>query len=86
MGGEIDIFEGVNGASTANQMTLHTSSGCTAGATKMLGVLAATSDCQSPGAANLGCGIRDPSQTSYGPGNVGGSVFATEWTKNGQVL
>ncbi|KAJ5498641.1 Concanavalin A-like lectin/glucanases superfamily [Penicillium expansum] len=81
--GEIDIIEGVN-EQTQNQMALHTSDGCTVNNTGFTGTLD-TANCyvQAPGqSANSGCSIRSDSTQSYGTGfnNVGGGVYATEWT------
>ncbi|KAF7134188.1 hypothetical protein CNMCM5793_005867 [Aspergillus hiratsukae] len=84
--GELDIIEGVNTQST-NQMTLHTTDGCTIANTGFTGTLL-TSNCYSyaPGQAeNAGCGIADPSSQTYGSGfnSAGGGVYATEWTSDG---
>lgn len=81
--GEIDIIEGVN-EQTQNQMALHTSNGCTINNTGFTGTLE-TANCyvQAPGqSANSGCTIQSDSTQSYGTGfnNVGGGVYATEWT------
>ncbi|KAI4160379.1 MAG: hypothetical protein LQ342_005790 [Letrouitia transgressa] len=67
--GEIDIIEGVNSASS-NQMTMHTSAGCSL----------ANSDCQ----GNLGCSVKTNLQKTYGTdfNSNGGGVYATEWTSN----
>lgn len=81
--GEIDIIEGVNDQ-VSNQMTLHTSSGCTIANTGFSGTLETTNcDIKAPGqSANSGCVIGDPSTQSYGSGfnAAGGGVYATEWT------
>ncbi|KAL8952035.1 MAG: hypothetical protein Q9222_002022 [Ikaeria aurantiellina] len=65
--GEIDIIEGVN-AGSENQMTMHTSSGCTL----------AGSNCQ----GNTGCPIKPAGANNYGTGfnNANGGVYAMEWT------
>ncbi|CAI7595483.1 unnamed protein product [Penicillium glandicola] len=81
--GEIDIIEGVNEQSQ-NQMALHTSDGCTVNNTGFTGTLA-TSNCYveaSGQSENSGCSIQSDSTQSYGTGfnNVGGGVYATEWT------
>jgi hypothetical protein len=81
--GEIDIIEGVNDQSQ-NQMTLHTSDGCSIQNTGFSGTLD-TSNCyvdasgQSP---NSGCAIMNSNTQSYGSGfnSAGGGVYATEWT------
>ena len=81
--GEIDIIEGVNDQSQ-NQMTLHTSDGCSLQNTGFSGNLD-TSNCyvdasgQSP---NSGCAIMNGNTQSFGSGfnDAGGGVYATEWT------
>ncbi|RAL00521.1 glycoside hydrolase family 16 protein [Aspergillus ibericus CBS 121593] len=83
--GEIDIIEGVN-QQTTNDMTLHTSDGCTINNSGFTGTLT-TDNCYVDAAgqsSNAGCGITDPSTESYGTGfNAnGGGVFATEWTSS----
>ncbi|KAF7308421.1 GH16 domain-containing protein [Mycena chlorophos] len=68
--GEIDIIEGV-GDSTTNQMTLHTSSGCSLDTnTKILaaftGEHTSSTTCASSGSDNNGCGITDSGSNAYG--------------------
>ncbi|KAI4234342.1 MAG: hypothetical protein L6R40_006763 [Gallowayella cf. fulva] len=65
--GEIDILEGVN-TGTQNQMTMHTSAGCTL----------ANANCE----GGLGCAIKPAGINNYGTNlnNAGGGVYATEWT------
>jgi hypothetical protein len=83
MGGEIDVVEGVNNQAT-NQMTLHTSDGCTldnqissnSGNSSLPGniaVVAATGNvlstqCASSDTSNNGCAFDDPNSTSHGKG------------------
>jgi hypothetical protein len=64
--GEIDIYEGVH-LSTSNQITLHTSPGCTptVGAGGETGRRLPGGDCGAGGGFN-GCGIASTSPTSYG--------------------
>ncbi|KAJ7224154.1 glycoside hydrolase family 16 protein [Mycena pura] len=65
--GEIDIIEGV-GDSTTNQMTLHTSAGCTLDtnhADEFTGKVS-TTNCESANGNNDGCGITDFSPQAYG--------------------
>ncbi|KAJ5996062.1 hypothetical protein N7522_007722 [Penicillium canescens] len=81
--GEIDIIEGVNGQSS-NQMTLHTSSGCSISNSGFTGTLE-TDDCYvdaSGQTANAGCAIDNGNTQSFGSGfnDAGGGVYATEWT------
>ncbi|KAF8553594.1 glycoside hydrolase family 16 protein [Imleria badia] len=85
--GEIDIVEGVNNQAH-NQMTLHsgTSNACTltqsAGTT--LGMFTGdvlSTNCYSSSSNDAGCGISDPSSTSFGYGfnNAEGGVYALLW-------
>lgn len=78
--GEIDVVEAVNQATTGNQMTLHTSAGCTMKnvARRETGkVLSA--DCLNSTDDNAGCGVRG-SPATYGAAlNAnGGGVYAME--------
>jgi hypothetical protein len=84
--GEIDIIEGVN-TQSINQMTLHSTDGCTIANGGFTGTLL-TSNCYdyAPGqGTNAGCGIAATSSLTYGTGfnNAGGGVYATEWTSAG---
>jgi hypothetical protein len=66
--GEIDIIEGV-GDSTTNQMTLHTSSGCTLDTSDLstfTGSHTSSTQCASSDSDNNGCGITDSSTAAYG--------------------
>ncbi|KAJ5803564.1 uncharacterized protein N7503_006014 [Penicillium pulvis] len=83
--GEIDIIEGVN-QDTTNQMTLHTSDGCSISNSGFTGTLD-TDNCYveaSDQSANSGCAIVNTDDSSYGDGfnNAGGGVYATEWTSD----
>ncbi|OJZ92578.1 glycoside hydrolase family 16 protein, partial [Aspergillus luchuensis CBS 106.47] len=84
--GEIDIIEGVNQQS-GNDMTLHTSDGCSVSSSADFTGSMTTDNCYVSAAGqsnNAGCGITDPDGTSYGTAfnaNNGG-VFATEWTSD----
>ncbi|RMD40063.1 hypothetical protein DV735_g5059, partial [Chaetothyriales sp. CBS 134920] len=86
--GEIDIIEGVN-SQVANQMALHTSSGCTlTNTTKAFTGQIKTSNCYvaaADQATNSGCGIGTSAVSSYGDGfnAVDGGVYATEITSDG---
>ncbi|KAJ7782005.1 glycoside hydrolase family 16 protein [Mycena maculata] len=80
-GGEIDILEGV-GDSTTNQMTLHTSSGCTFDTNDLSafsGAHTSTTNCLSGATSNNGCGVTDSSANVYGHNfnMVAGGVYAT---------
>jgi hypothetical protein len=81
-GGEIDIIEGVNLQST-NQMTLHTSPGCTVsvGSGGQSGHSTGDPNCGDGGGYN-GCPVVSNTGTSYGTpfDNTGGGVYATQWT------
>ncbi|GAA94340.1 glycoside hydrolase family 16 protein [Mixia osmundae IAM 14324] len=77
--GEIDIVEGVN-LNTVNQMTIHTSDGCTLQTPmKATGNIVAVTDCNALENDNTGCGVQDTRTSSYGApfAQAGGGVFAT---------
>ncbi|EGG12275.1 family 16 glycoside hydrolase [Melampsora larici-populina 98AG31] len=84
--GEIDIVEGVN-MLDKNQMTLHTSAGCSI--MKTMGANATgqvyDTNCDVTANQNAGCGVGDSNSESYGEGfnNAGGGVFAMEWKSSG---
>jgi hypothetical protein len=83
-GGEIDIIEGVNLQPT-NQMTLHTSPGCTVnvGSGGQTGSSTGSAGCGDGGGYN-GCAVVSNVGTSYGTpfDNTGGGVYATVWTSS----
>ncbi|ORY92650.1 concanavalin A-like lectin/glucanase domain-containing protein [Leucosporidium creatinivorum] len=81
--GEIDILEGVNDG-TLNQMTLHTTSGCTLATPMSANGTISTTDCDSSG-DNLGCAVIDTSTEFSGKGlnDAGGAVFATLFDESG---
>ncbi|KZT54380.1 glycoside hydrolase family 16 protein [Calocera cornea HHB12733] len=84
VGGEIDIYEGVN-LGTHNQVTFHTEPNCTyTRGVNQTGTIIGT-DCDAFVNSNSGCGITDPSQTSYGAAlnGLGGGVFAMKWDDDG---
>jgi hypothetical protein len=83
-GGEIDIFEGINVQDNPNQSTLHSGPSCS-GFGDQTGTALQKSCDSSNSNGNYGCGVRDPSINSYGPGNAaeGGSIFAMSWTDSG---
>jgi len=87
-GGEIDVLEGVNLATT-NQYTLHTSSGCTidppSGGVQLFTAQILGTQCESASGANAGCAFKDSDPRSYGEGfnNAGGGVFAHTWDESG---
>jgi len=83
-GGEVDIIEGVN-LNQNNQMTLHTSSGCSmSGASISQSGTSLQTNCDASVNSNSGCGVLDSRTSSYGSGfNAnGGGVFVAEWTPN----
>lgn len=78
-------MEGVNNY-TDNQATIHTGVGCsiaTSNATLLdiTGTVVGGTDCSAEQSDNAGCGMRSPSNTSFGSGfnSVGGGVYASEW-------
>lgn len=82
--GEIDIIEGVNNY-TDNQATIHTGVGCSISSSNstMLGItgtIVGGTDCSAAQSNNEGCGVRSPSNTSFGSGfnSVDGGVYASE--------
>ncbi|KAB8303180.1 hypothetical protein EYC80_004627 [Monilinia laxa] len=78
--GEIDVMEAVNVvSSTKNQMTLHTSSGCSMDVKRKETGRAIQSSCVNSTNANAGCGVHGHSD-SYGAGfnSAGGGVMAME--------
>ena len=91
-GGEIDILESVN-AFTENQVSLHTSDGCTMPswtAESMSGQFTTGNfdslNCASYATSNQGCGIRAVNQdttTGAGFNSVNGGVYALKWDKTG---
>ena len=80
--GEIDILEGVNSASH-NQMTLHTSDGCSIAKGDFYGKIE-SADC-GPSQENTGCAITSQGANSFGTdfNKADGGVYATEWTSQG---
>lgn len=83
-GGEIDIIEGVN-TQNHNAMTLHTADGCSIYDNGNFTGSLYSDDCYVNAADqtnNLGCQISTSQYNTYGDGfnNVGGGVYAMEWT------
>lgn len=82
--GEIDILEGVNNQGT-NQMTLHTTSGCTIKNNGLFSGSISTSNCDVNAQGqytNAGCSIAATNENTYGSGlnAIGGGVYAMSWT------
>jgi hypothetical protein len=81
--GEIDILEGVS-TQTENKISLHTGPGCRItndGTTQ--GTTLESENCDSAG-ASAGCGQNTSDNQNYGDGfnDIGGGVYATEWTSD----
>lgn len=83
-GGEIDVLENVNLA-PANQMTLHTTPGCTQpqGVTQL--GQTTTADCSLGANSSEGCTVVEKQANSFGDGfnNAGGGVWATQFDESG---
>jgi hypothetical protein len=79
--GEIDIIEGIN-MMTNNQMSIHTTPGCTqSGSEYQLGTSGTTTDCSQAS----GCTVTENSPNSYGSSfaAAGGGVWATQFDVSG---
>jgi len=79
LNGEIDVAEAVNNATTGNQVTLHTTKGCSMKVKREeTGSISAT-DCYNGTDSNAGCGVKGPADT-FGPlmNSNGGGVYAME--------
>ncbi|RDW91925.1 hypothetical protein BP5796_01319 [Coleophoma crateriformis] len=82
--GEIDIIEGVN-SQTENLMSLHTNDTCTiAGDMRYQSGVTQANDCDYNTGGSTGCGTLSQEADTYGAGfnQVGGGVFATQWTSD----
>ncbi|KAI8623821.1 glycoside hydrolase family 16 protein [Xylariaceae sp. FL1651] len=83
--GEIDVMEAVNQATDGNQMTLHTTKGCTMGGIKreMTGS-SLMGNCFNGTNDNAGCGVHG-SSNSYGAAynDANGGIMAMEWRDEG---
>lgn len=77
--GEIDVMEAVNNATTGNQMTLHTTNGCSMKAKREETGTQLTTNCYNGTDGNAGCGVQGP-VASYGEAfnDNGGGVYAME--------
>ncbi|KAF7298826.1 putative glycosidase C21B10.07 [Mycena indigotica] len=82
-GGEVDILEGVNDQGP-NQITLHTSPGCTMPASRDQTGTSLQLDCDTNVNNNVGCGVNAVVPTSYGPtfNANGGGWYAVERTNS----
>ncbi|CCA69113.1 related to endo-1,3(4)-beta-glucanase [Serendipita indica DSM 11827] len=83
-GGEIDIFEAVN-LMTANQMALHTESGCAQADGVTQTGITQVKNCDNNGSNGAGCTVLDANTNSYGEpfAAAGGGVWVTEFAKTG---
>ncbi|KAJ7630492.1 glycoside hydrolase family 16 protein [Roridomyces roridus] len=89
-GGEIDIVEGVNDY-TNNQATIHTDPGCAlttdnpAALNATASAVTGGTDCAAATSGNQGCGMRDPSDVSFGAAfnSNGGGVYVMQWISSG---
>ena len=81
---EIDILEAVNRA-TNNQMTLHTSPGCTQPAGVVQSGMTSGSNCSAGTNSSDGCTVIEEQPNSYGAGfnDAGGGVWATQFDVSG---
>lgn len=77
--GEIDIMEAVNNATTGNQMTLHTTKGCTMDAKRKETGTVLETNCYNGTDDNAGCGVKGADST-YGSAfnTAGGGIMAME--------
>ncbi|TDZ12860.1 putative glycosidase [Colletotrichum spinosum] len=82
--GEIDIMEAVNQGTDGNQMTLHTTSGCTMDVKRKQTGSVLQTDCKNGTNDNAGCGVEAKS-SSYGEvfNKAGGGYMAMEWRDEG---
>jgi hypothetical protein len=82
--GEIDIMESVNQGTSGNQMTLHTSSGCSMGVKRKETATQVKTNCDADKDDNAGCGVK-AGDSSFGQqlNNAGGSIMALEWRSAG---
>ncbi|KAI0194645.1 concanavalin A-like lectin/glucanase domain-containing protein [Astrocystis sublimbata] len=83
--GEIDVMEAVNQATDGNQMTLHTTSGCSVSSVKRkMSGASLHGNCHNATNENAGCGVGGPPDT-FGAdyNNLQGGVVALEWRPQG---
>ena len=81
--GEIDVVEAVNQATSGNQMTLHTTEGCSMNVKRKETGKVLSTDCLNSTDDNAGCGVQG-AQDTYGPAlNAnGGGVSSTQSCKS----
>jgi hypothetical protein len=77
--GEIDVMEATNTANTGNQMTLHTTNGCSMSVKRKETGSSLTTNCYNGTDSNSGCGVKG-SEATFGEefNSNGGGVYATE--------
>ncbi|KAL7790879.1 family 16 glycoside hydrolase [Trichoderma ceciliae] len=82
--GEIDVMEATNQADDGNQMTLHTSSGCSMDVKRKQTDKALQDNCDSSKNGNAGCGVQGADGTfGMAYNNNGGGIMAMEWRDAG---
>lgn len=83
--GEIDVMEGVNTNNIGNQVTLHTTTGCSMSDVKRKQTGQSTNgNCYNGTDDNAGCGVRGPKNTIGAEFNAnGGGILALEWRNAG---
>ncbi|KAI1466289.1 glycoside hydrolase family 16 protein [Daldinia caldariorum] len=82
--GEIDVMEAANQATDGNQMTLHTTDGCTMDVKRIMSDSSLSNDCYNATDNNAGCGVRGSAAT-YGSAynDAQGGIIAMEWRNEG---
>lgn len=82
--GEIDVMESVNQGTNGNQMTLHTTAGCSMGVKREETATVLTKNCDAYDSDNAGCGV-DGKSDSFGAAlnSAGGAIVALEWRNAG---
>ena len=86
MHGEIDVVEAVNTATTGNQMTLHTTNGCTMDGKRKETGKVLTKNCYNGTDDNAGCGVQGAEDTFGEALNANGGGVCTHGDPNGQQL
>ncbi|ROV90091.1 hypothetical protein VMCG_09758 [Cytospora schulzeri] len=82
--GEIDVMEAVNNATSGNQVTLHTKSGCKMDHKRKQTGTAVHKNCYWAANNEAGCGVLGETSTFGQDYNtIGGGVTAVEWRKAG---
>jgi hypothetical protein len=82
--GEIDVMEQVNKATGGNQITLHTTNGCSMSVKRKEEAKVLTKNCYNGTDDNAGCGVQGKPST-FGPdfNSAGGGIYALEWRNAG---